>query len=189
MRSLFYLFLAAACYGQTIDAYLHHDFTAGFRYDVKLGQNSYYLGNAPGFAVRYTYRPVRRLALEAGLEQIVHPIGSEVCCRYYRNADDELFLAPFGARFVWEGDGGRARLSLGGGGAYLSHLVGNPDPGGGLNGVSGWGGQVVASGDYGLTESGRLRLGLTGRYYYVGVGYERVARIFTIGPDLTFSFR
>src|SRR5579872_1391876 len=87
--------------------YLPHDLSAGFRYEVKLGRNSYNLGNAPGYSVRYSYRPLRWLAVEAGMEQIPRPIGAGVCCEYLTNANDELFLVPFGARYVWEPEGRR----------------------------------------------------------------------------------
>ena len=180
------LFLSLpACLAQD---YRPHDLSAGFRYDVKVGQNSYNLGDSPGYSVKYAYRPRRWLALEAGVEQIVRPIGSSVCCRYVTSADDELFLAPFGARYVWEPEGRRIRLSLGGGGAYLNHTIGN-EACCYSGGASGWGGQAVASGDYALTRSGRFRAGLTARYYYVPVSPYVNARLLTVGPDFTFSFR
>ena len=112
------LSLAPVCLAQD---YRPNDLSAGFRYEVKVGQNSYRLGNSPGYAVKYAYRPRRWLALEAGMEQIVRPIGGSVCCEYATSAEDELFLVPFGARYVWEPEGGRIRLSVGGGGAYLNH--------------------------------------------------------------------
>ena len=37
-------------------------------------------------------------------------------------------------------------------------------------------GQFVAAGDYGLTRSGRFRVGVTGRYYYIRVGPYQTAR-------------
>jgi hypothetical protein len=172
-----------------MDSYLRNDLSAGFRYEVKLGQNSYYLGNAPGYGLKYSYRPLRWLAFEAGLEQIPRPIGASVCCEYLTNADDELFLVPFGVRYVWEPEGRRFRLSAGGGGAYMNHTIGHEFLSGGLVGASGWGGQVVATGDYGLTRSGRIRAGVTGRYYYIHVGLYVTGRIYTVGPDFTFSFR
>jgi len=181
---LVFLFLPA-CLAQ---GYLPHDLSGGFRYDVKAGQNSYFLGNSPGYAVKYAYRPRRWLALEAGMEQIVRPIGDSVCCRYVTNAEDELFLVPFGARYVWEPKGRRLRLSAGGGGAYLNHTFGNPECCF-QAGASGWGGQAVAAADYALTRSGRLRAGLTARYFYIPVNPYVNARLFTLGPDFTFSFR
>jgi len=189
--SLLFLSFIPICFAQSLssDNYLPHDVSAGFRYEVKVGQNSYFLDNAPGYDLRYSYSPARWLELEAGLEQIVHPIGDSVCCQFIRNANDQLFLVPIGARFVWEPSEGRVRLSVGGGAAYLKHDIGNELPSGGLEGASGWGGQFVASGDYALTQSGRFRAGFTGRYYYVGVGQNRTARIFTVGPDFIFSFR
>jgi hypothetical protein len=188
MRFAILFLCLPACFAQgtPAGAYLAHDLGAGFRYEVKLGQTSYNLPDAPGYSLRYAYRPVRWLSLEAGLEQIPRPLGSSVCCRFQNNANDELFLAPFGARYVWEPQGQRIRLSAGGGGAYMNHTIGNTN--GDLMGASGWGGQFVAAGDYSLTRSGRFRAGLTARYYYLLLGY-RTGRILTVGPDFTFSFR
>lgn len=175
-----------ACFAQT--SYLPHDLSAAFHYEVKLGQNSYGLNDAPGYAVKYAYRPLRWLAIEAGMEQIFRPIGSSVCCRQVTNANDDLFLVPFGVRYVWEPEGKRIRLSLGGGGAYLNHTFGNELSSSGLSGTSGWGGQFVAGGDYGLTRSGHFRVGLTARYYYIRIDPYRVSRLITVGPEFTFSF-
>ena len=175
--------------------------TAAFVYEVKAGPNggvSYpLLDDAAGFSIGYWIRPRRWLALEAGFEQIVRPVGSAVCCEYAQNANDELFLVPFGARYVWEPRSTRLRLSAGGGGAYLNHAVGNES--GGTIGFSGWGGQLVASGDYALTRSGRLRVGLTTRYYFASPkpstlltpGYQPrdSLHIFVMGPEVSFSFR
>ena len=192
MRYAFLLFCLPVCFGQTTatDPYLKNALGAGFRYEVKLGQNSYYLGNAPGYSLRYSHRPLPWLALEAGLEQIPRPIGRSVCCRYVSSAGDELFLVPFGARYVYEPGERRLRLSAGGGGAYMNHTISEDVfPNVPLDYRSGWGGQFVAAGDYGLTRSGRFRVGVTGRYYYIRVGPYQTARIFTVGPDFTFSFR
>jgi hypothetical protein len=123
------------------------------------------------------------------MEQIPRPIGGSVCCEYETNAYDDLFLVPFGARYAWEPRRRRVRLSLGGGGAYLNHTVGHENPAEGVVGASRWGAQFVAAGDYGLKHSGRLRAGITGRYYYTNVRRFVTSRIFTVGPDFTFSFR
>jgi len=136
--------------------------------------------------------------LEAGFNQIVRPVGASVCCEYTQNADDELYLVPFGARYVWESRGSRLRLTVGGGGAYVNHTVGSQS--GGAIGFAGWGGQLVASGGYGVTRSSRLRLGVTVRYYfaspkpsgYIGpTGFSQSGsmHIFVLGPEVTFSFR
>ena len=185
-RFAFFLFLLPACFAQT---YLPHDLTAGFRYKVKLGQNTYNLGNVPGYALKYSCRAVRWLAIEAGLEQIPRPVGAGVCCEYLTNANDELFVVPFGVRYVWEPEGRRLRLSLDGGGAYLNHTFGHEALAYGLVNASAWGGQAVAGGDYALTRSGHFRAGLTARYYYIPVTRYTTARILIIGPDFTFSFR
>jgi len=181
--------------------YFSQSLTAAFVYGVKAGPNggvSYpLLNDAPGFSLGWSIRPRAWFALEAGFEQIVRPIGSSVCCEYSQNANDELFLVPFGARYVWEAPSTRLRLTAGGGGAYLNHTIGNEA--GGTVGFSGWGGQFVISGDYALTQSGRFRLGLATRYYfaapkpdalYTSLYHPRDSfHLFVIGPEVTFSFR
>jgi len=194
--------LAIGCVGAQAPDYLRQSVTGAFVYEVKAGPNSGIsyplLNSAPGFGIDYGFRPRRWLMLEAGFEQIVRPVGSAVCCEYSTNGDDLLFLAPFGARFVWEQPGSRLQFTAGGGGAYLNHYVGNLN--GGTIGFSGWGGQFVASGEYAVTRSGRLRLGVTARYYiaapkpsayYGPPGYNPSdhVRMIVIGPSVTFSFR
>jgi hypothetical protein len=195
---IFPMACAAAC-AQAPD-YSSQSLTGAFIYEVKVGPNggiSYpILNSAPGYSVTYGFRPRRWLMFEAGFEQIVRPIGSAACCEFSTNADDQLYLVPFGARYVWEPRGNRIRFTLGGGGAYLNHHVG--DESGDTFGFAGWGGQFVASGDYAVLRSGRLRLGVTAHYYIAkpaasvdfgpGTVYDHV-RIVTIGPAVTFSFR
>ena len=183
MRYSILLLCLPACFGQTIatDDYLRNDLSAGFRYEV--------VGDSPGYGLRYSHRPLRWLEFEAGLDQIPRPIGASECCEYVTNANDELFLVPFGARYVFEPGEQRIRLSVGGGGAYMNHTIGNNVfPNSHLD-ISGWGDQFVAAGDYGLTRSGRFRVGVTGRFYYIQVGPYQTGRSFTVGPDFTFSFR
>jgi hypothetical protein len=192
---------AIGCAGAQAPDYLSQSLTGAFLYEVKVGPNggpSYpFLNTAPGFAIDYGFRPRRWLMLEAGFEQIVRPIGSAVCCEYATTADDQLYLAPFGARYIFEPRRTRLRFTAGGGGAYLNHYVGNLN--GGTVGFSGWGGQFAASGDYALMRSGRLRLGVMARYYiaapkpsvfYGPPGYNPTdhARFIVIGPSVTFSF-
>jgi len=198
------LVCAAATSGraQLAPDYFRQSVTGAFVYEVMAGPNggvsSPFLNDAPGFSVDYGFRPRSWLMLEAGFNQIVHPIGSSVCCEYATNAGDELFLVPFGARYVWEPRGSRLRLTLGGGGAYLNHTIGSQ--GGDVMGFAGWGGQFVASGGYGVTRSSRLRLGLIARYYFAspkpsdvygppGYNPRDTLHIFVIGPEVTFSFR
>jgi hypothetical protein len=194
--------LAAACVAgaQTpAPESLRQSITGEFVYGVKAGPNggvSYpLLNDAPGFSISYSFRPRPWLALEAGFEQIVRPIGSSVCCEYAKSADDELYLAPFGARYVWQARGSRVRLTIGGGGAYLNHAIGQEA--GGAFGFSGWGGQAVASGDYAVTRSGRLRVGWNARYYFASpksspsfgpVNPSDTLHLFAMGPAVTFSF-
>jgi hypothetical protein len=182
--------------------YFRQSLTGAFVYEVMAGPNgaafSPILNDAPGFSAGYGFRPRRWLMLEAGFAQIVRPIGSSICCEYSRNADDQLFLVPFGARYVWEPGSRRLRLTVGGGGAYLNHTVGNQA--GGVAGFFGWGGQFVASGDYAVTQSGRLRVGVSARYYFAspkpsvsfgppGFNPSDTVHIFVVGPEVTFSFR
>jgi hypothetical protein len=135
--------------------------------------------------------------LEAGFDQIVHPIGSSVCCEFSTNANDQFYLVPFGARYGWEPASSRLRVTLGGGGAYLNHTIGTQSVD--VTGFSGWGGQFVASGDYAVTRSGRLRVGLMARYYFAspkptmdfgppGFNPHDTLHIFVLGPSVTFSF-
>jgi hypothetical protein len=179
--------------------YLRQSISGGFVYELKVGPNSQQLPSAPGYSITYSFRPRRWLALEAGLEQIPRPIGTGYCCEYVQDVNDELYLVPFGVRYVWEPEGRRVRFSAGGGGAYLKYSVG-AQGNGAPDGFSGWGGQFVVSGDYGLTRSGNFRVGVTGRYYYVPAKYSlpsgvsgynasTTIHILAIGPEFTFSFR
>lgn len=193
----FICFIAAPAFAQNADGF-HQSVSGSFVYQVNAGPNSNLFNSSPGYGIDYLLRPRRWLAFEAGLDQIIRPFGASVCCEYSQNANDELFLVPFGVRYVWEPRTFRLRLTIGGGGAYMDHTIGNT--GGELAGFSGWGGQFVASGDYSLIRSGRLRAGLTARYYagspkltdvYGPPGYNPHATVhlFTIGPQVTFSFR
>jgi hypothetical protein len=179
--------------------YFKQSVTGAFVYEVKAGPSNVYLNAAPGFSIDYGFRPRRWLMLEAGFDQIVRPVGSSVCCEYATNAHDQLYLVPFGARYVSESRSARLRLTLGGGGAYLNHAVGNQYAQD-LFGFSGWGGQFAASGDYAVARSGRLWVGLTARYYFAspkpsvifgppGYNPRDTLHIFVIGPEFTFSFR
>jgi hypothetical protein len=194
------LAIACAAAGAQAPDYSSQSLTGAFLYEVKVGPNGGItyplLNSAPGYGIDYGFRPRRWLMLDSGFEQIVRPIGSAICCEYSTNADDQLYLVPFGARYVWEPQASRLRFTAGGGGAYLNHYVGIQN--GDVVGFSGWGGQFVASGEYALTRSGRLRLGVTARYYIAapkpsvsfgpGNPHDHL-RILTIGPAVTFSFR
>jgi hypothetical protein len=207
-RLFFILFTCCAAEGiasaqTTGSGDFHQSLSAAFVYEVKAGPNSGayspLLNDAPGYSINYWFQPRRWLALEAGFEQIIHPVGSSVCCEYTTNANDQLYLVPFGARYVWAPGNSRLRLSGGGGGAYLNHTIGNQA--GGIAGFNGWGGQVVAAVDYAVTRSGRLRAGLTARYYFAspkpspnfaGPGFPQphdTVHVFVLGPEVTFSFR
>ena len=180
--------------------YLKHSLTGGFIYEVSVGSNPGFgsLNNAPGFSLNYSYRPRRWFAMETGLEEIIRPVGSGICCRWVNSANDALYLVPFGARYVWEAQGGRVRLSVGGGGAYLNYRA---DPQAASNFVfpySAWGGQFVVSGDYGITRSGKFRIGFAGRYYRAsptaalpysgGTVLSTAVNLLVGGPVFTFSF-
>lgn len=163
--------------------------SGGFIYGIPVssfGQNP-----APGYTVTYAYRPVHWFALEAGLDQVIHSIGA---VEYLNNGipeyvyvNDHLYFVPFGARFVWAPpNNGRWQVTAGGGGTYLYHHFSDfGDPS-----TSGFGLQAVASADYALSPSGRFRVGVTARYYYVNPGHTReiIDRFFNIGPAFTFSF-
>jgi hypothetical protein len=77
----------------------------------------------------------------------------------------------------------------------LNHTVGNQAA---PVGFAGWGGEFVASGDYSVTRSSRLRLGLMARYYFASpkpsvnfgpLNPSDTLHIFLLGPEVTFSFR
>lgn|GEM_PF-2787442 len=180
----------------------HNSLSGAFVYQVLAGPNhgeSYpFLNNAPGYSVGYGFQPRRWFVLEAGFEQIVRPLGSSVCCEYGTNANDQLYLVPFGARYVWDHRSSGLRLTVGGGGAYVNHTVGSPASG--SLGFSGWGGQYVASCDVPLTKSGNVRIGATVRYYVASpkpsydfspAGYSQrdAFHAFVLGPEVIFSFR
>jgi len=174
--------------------------SGGFFYAVPIGSFNQE-SPAPGYTINYSYRPLNWLALEAGFNQAVHPIGTIVQVEdglsLPTNTHDQLFLVPFGARFIWQPHQGRTRVSVGGGGAYLDHRVDQQAIANFLAfNRSGIGGQAVVSADYPLSPSGRYRIGLTGRFYYVngaykvvGYSYHEAQRVFTIGTEFTFSFR
>ena len=149
----------------------------------------------PEWVATFARNPQRWLALESGLEWIPRPLGPINQGSYSINANDELYLVPFGARYVFEPKGTRMRLSAGGGGAYLNHTIGQQALWA-TAGLSGWGGQFVVSGDYRVTNSGKFRMGFTARYFYGTVRYTypdfsilTPSHILTIGPEFTFCFR
>jgi hypothetical protein len=95
--------------------------------------------------------------------------------------------------------GARLRFILGGGGVYLEYAVGNQC--GDLHGFPGLAAGSFAAGDYSFARSGRVRLGLTTRYYValpepdlgdratpIGSVPRGAARMFVLGPALTFAF-
>ena len=190
---LAFLYCPAALSQVTGDGYLKESLSGGFIYEFKAGPNrGSPVGNAPGFSVNFTHRPRRWFALEAGLELIPRPIGNNACCEYATNGNDELYLVPIGARYVWEPQGSRLHLSFGAGGAYMNHAISVI----GYEPVSGWLGQFVASGNYQIKHSNKFRIGLTVRYYYGsptlhfyrGLDSTVSAHLVTIGPDFIFSF-
>ncbi len=186
---LFFLIFLNPLAAQSSDApFRIHEVTGGFRYEAGLGKTSYGIPSAPGWSANYSFRPLRWLALEAGLEQIPRPAGSSVCCQYLTNAHDQLYPTPFGARFIREFHSGRLSLSAGGGGAHLLHTFRAENPATGLTDTSAWGGQGSVSGRYAITGSKRFTVGATARYYYFKLNRYATDRIFTAGPDFTISF-
>ena len=200
-KNLIAVFVVACVWCQSAIAqstadYFKHSLSGRFLYESKVGPNSDSLiGHSVGFSFNYFYRPWRWLALESGLEWIPRPLGPINQGSYSINANDELYLVPFGARYVFEPKGTRMRLSAGGGGAYLNHTIGQQALWA-TAGLSGWGGQFVVSGDYRVTNSGKFRMGFTARYFYGTVRYTypdfsilTPSHILTIGPEFTFCFR
>lgn len=187
-----FLFCPVAMAQTSGDGYLKQSLTGGLAYEFRVGPNAGNLPSAVGFDANYSYRPRRWLAFEAGFQLIPRPVGSGACCEYATNANDELYLVPIGARFVWEPRGSRYRFSFGAGGAYISHTI-NVE---GYEPISGWVGQFVASGDYRIGESNKYRVGATIHYYYgsptlhfePGENPTVPLHLVTIGPNFIFSF-
>lgn len=181
--------------------YFKQSLSGAFLAEFPVGTNNNNLDNGLGFGADYMYRPIRPLAIEFGFEQVPHLLGT-----FYNNnipitPNDELYLVPFGVRYIVDLPQSRLRLSAGGGGAYLNHAV-SRNVSGLLLGVAGWGAQAVASGDYALTKSGRFRIGFTARYYFAWSKFTNVGGVFppnynlsahshivTFGPQFTFCFR
>jgi hypothetical protein len=164
---------------------LKQSITGGFIYGIPAG--AYDQNNAPGYSVGYTYRPLHWLVLEAGLDQVIDPLGS---VEFLNNGqpffyNDQLFFVPFGPRFLWAPAASRWRVSVGGGGAYAYHHYAQYF----ASNSSQFGAQAVFSGDYALSPSGRFRIGVTARYYYTKDSTaDNITRVFTFGPSFIFSF-
>ena len=193
-----FLVMSAAS-AQSVGADLKQSVTGGFLYAVPIGSLNQE-NSGPGYAVDYAFRPLNWLALEVGFNQVVHPVGTIVILNngipFAIKTNDQLYLIPFGPQFVWQPGQGRGRISVGIGGAYLNHRYDQQALSAFESNTSGLGGQAVVSTDYALSDSGRYRLGLTGRFYYINTAYKSGAytfhgtdRYFTIGTEFTFSFR
>jgi len=74
-----------------------HSLGGRFFTEQKVGPNSDSVKNAVGLSFNYLYRPMRWLGLEAGLEWVPRSVGSISLGSYNINANDELYLVPFGA--------------------------------------------------------------------------------------------
>ena len=195
-----FLITAGNATAQAVGGDLKQSLTGGSLYTVPIGSLNQE-NTAPGYTINYAYRPVNWLAVEAGFNQVVHPVGTIVIFNngipFATNTKDELYLVPFGPRFVWQPGQGRGRVSVGAGGAYLNHRYDQQASYSFLgSNTSGVGGQAVVSTDYALSPSGRYRLGLTGRFYYINTSFKSGAytfhgtdRYFTVGSEFTFSFR
>jgi hypothetical protein len=164
---------------------LKQSLSAGFIYGVPFAAVSQ--SPAPGYSIGYAYRPLQWMAVEAGFNQIIHPIGIAICCEFGTNANDQLYLIPFGVKFLWSSAQGRTRLGIGAGGAYLNHHIGTQPSNGAIPNSSIFGAQAVASVDSAMTQSGRFRIGITTRYYYLKQNTQVTMRLFTIGPEFIFS--
>ncbi len=174
---------------QSAGADLRQSVTGGFLYAVPIGSLNQE-NTVPGYTINYAYRPLNWLAFEGGFNQVIHPVGTIVELNngipFAANTNDQLYLVPFGTRFIWQPGQGRGRVSVGGGGAYLNHRYDQQAIANFLgSNTSGVGGQAVVSADYALSSSGRYRLGLTARLYYVpstskvaGYSYHETDRYF-----------
>ena len=98
-----------------------NELSGAFRYEHSLGSTSFRIPSAPGWGILYGYGVWPWLALEAGLDQVPHPIGTYIDGDGLQfDAHDELYLVPFGMRATWQ-PAPRLKLSAGGGGAYFRH--------------------------------------------------------------------
>ena len=193
------LLFGAIASAQSAGSDFKQSVTGGFLYGDPIGAYNQE-NSAPGYTINYAYQPLSWLAVEAGFNQVIHPVGTYINVsnglQFPLNTNDQLYLVPFGARFIWQPGHGRGRVSVGAGGAYLNHHFNQLAVDNFFNNTSGIGGQGVVSGDYALSPSGRYRLGLTARFYYVNAAYKIFSytyhendRVFTIGTEFTFSFR
>ncbi len=169
-----------------------HNFSGRFLYSANSGQRSYGLDNSPGYSIGYLLRTNRWLAFDVALEVVPHALDSTSLGGSQGLATpaprNNAFFIPMGLRAVWQPKN-RFRATLGGGAAYFQHNFNNPGPGLSYGNSSSWGTQVVGSADCALTESGVLRVGVTARVYNIpGLPQDQTARVWTIGPEFTFSF-
>ena len=171
---------------------LKQSLSAGFIYGVGIGTFTPDVSKAPGYDLNYAFHLRPWVAFEAGLDQIIRPIGTYTTLNNgipsSTDTKDQLYLLPLGVHFYWSPPQTHVRLSAGGGAAYLNHHFGAPIPYQ-FTDVSAFGAQAVVSADVALTDSGRYRLGITAHYFYVKENTEVTTRILTVGPEFTFSFR
>jgi hypothetical protein len=169
-------------------AYWNQNLTAGYSYFSALGSTSTDAPSGSGWSVNYAFRPVRGLALEAGVEGEPSPVGTYEYDANPFNAHDYLFLIPFGARYVWQPRSAPGfQLSVGGGGAYLNHHFGTQYLFDTPSNDSVWGAQAVVSVRSALTRSRHILLGVTARYYRFYPQYNKLSFL-AVGPDITFAF-
>lgn len=176
-----------ALFSQVLFGQVQHQVSVDFNGMFRLGDNSYDVRNRPGFGGAYGLRAHRHFQLDIGVEFVPRPIGTSACCRYVDNAADNLYLVPFGGRFVLGPADGRWEFGIGGGGAYMNHRVGKQAPGF-SSGASGAGGYALASGNAALRKGSRFRIGGTARIYRFGLNGFTPARLLTVGPEVIFRF-
>jgi len=173
---------------------LNETVSAGFIYCMPSGTYNQKIG-APGYNLGYSYKLRSWLALDAGFQQVIHPAAAIAVHNNalvnYINPGDQLFLVPFGARFLWSPSGSRMQIGIRAGGAYIDHHY-NASAFGYFASSSGLGPHVNASLEFPISASGHFRLGISASYYYLNPHSDSggpIVREFTFGPSLLYSFR
>jgi len=93
-----------------------------------------------------------------------------------------------GVRYVWNPRDSESACRWAWWRVSESHVRSRRETRSGLAGVSCGGGSSYAGGDYGLTSSGRFRVGLTARLLLHPHRSYSVGRLITVGPEFTYSY-
>ena len=133
----------------------------------------------------YSFRLLRHLALEAGVETAIHPTGPIRGAHYDIQPSDLFTWVQFGPRLILPLWDGRMELSAGAGGAYEHYAVGNAS--GFLFPRSGWGGNFSAGAAVAIDHGRHFWIGTTPRWFLVNAGYAH-DRWFVAGGEISVRF-